>query len=316
MSHEGVFEQVPGGQLKTDQPIYLYLSTGPEALRVLTGGLTLRGPYRFASVTLKGLERRLDGIIEPDDPDEPVRVLEFQGQAADAAWYNLLTKMGLTGERHPRRDVQGIGVFLRRADVPAYPRGIAGEGCSVRAVYLDEVLRELMTREPDNPYVAVLAPLVIADDQELAAQAPTLWQRVRAADLPEPARDTLSEVLLFWFMDRFKTLTRDEVRAMLSFWTSIEETSGYQAIKEEGREEGLKEGRAEGLLQAKADTLTRLLVRRFGSLPGWAAARIAAADLAQLDAWIDGLLDARDLPDLLGGLLADLPRPADDPARH
>ena len=299
---------LPEAGTKTDQPIWLYLSAGPEAFRVLTGGLTLTGPYRFASVTLKGLERRLDGIIEPEDPDEPVRVLEFQGQGAHPAWYNLLTKMGLFGERHPKRDVQGIGVFLRRADAPLYPRGIAGEGCPVRAVYLDEVLKDLLAREPDNPYVAVLAPLVIADDAELAAQGPALWQRVRAAELTEPARDALSEVLLFWFMDRFKTLTRDEVRAMLSFWRSIEETSGYQAIKDEGREEGRDQGRAEGRLKAKTDDLTRLLTRRFGPLPEWAAARIAAADLPQLDTWIDGLLDPPSLTDLLGA--------ADAPARH
>lgn len=298
--------------MKTDQPIWLYLSTGPEAFRVLTGGLTLKGPYRFASLTLKGLERRLDGIIETEDPSEPVRVLEFQGQAAEAAWYNLLTKMGLFGERHPKRDVQGIGVFLRRADAPAYPRGIAVAGAPVRAVFLDEVLNDLLVREPDNPYVAVLAPLVMTDDRELAARAPALWQRVRAAELPEPARDTLSEVLLFWFMDRFKTLTRDEVRAMLSFWTAIEETSGYQAIKDEGRaegrDEGRAEGRAEGLRKAKTDDLSRLLTRRFGPLPEWAGGRIAAADLAQLDAWIDGLLDAPGLTELLG--------PADGPACH
>ena len=154
----------------------------------------------------------------------------------------------------------------------------------------------------------MLAPLVIADDAQLAAQAPALWQRVRAAALTEPARDALSEVLLFWFMDRFKTLTRDEVRAMLSFWRSIEETSGYQAIKDEGRQEGRDEGRAEGRLKAKTDDLTRLLTRRFGPLPEWATARIAAAELSQLDTWIDGLLDAPSLTDLLGSV--------DAPARH
>lgn len=95
---------------------------------------------------------------------------------------------------------------------------------------------------------------------------------------------------------------------MLSFWRSTEETSGYQAIKDEGREEGRDEGRAEGLLKAKTDDLMRLLSRRFGPLPEWARARIAAADLPQLDTWIDGLLDAPSLTDLLG--------PADASPRH
>jgi hypothetical protein len=94
--------------MKTDQQIDLYLDAGPEAFRVLTGGLTLDGPYRFASITLKGIERRLDGICEPEGHEGPVYALEFQGQSAQAAWYNLLTKMGLYGERHPERDVQGL----------------------------------------------------------------------------------------------------------------------------------------------------------------------------------------------------------------
>jgi len=52
--------------MKTDHPIYLFLSAGAEAFRVLTGGQRLEGEYRFCSLTIKGLERRLDGIFEPE----------------------------------------------------------------------------------------------------------------------------------------------------------------------------------------------------------------------------------------------------------
>ena len=52
--------------MRTDHPVYLFLSAGPEAFRVLTGGQRLIGEYRFCSLTIKGLERRLDGIFEPD----------------------------------------------------------------------------------------------------------------------------------------------------------------------------------------------------------------------------------------------------------
>ena len=63
--------------MRTDHPIYLYLSAGPEAFRVLTGGLQLDGPYRFSSLTLKALERRIDGLLEPDGHDGPVQLVEF-----------------------------------------------------------------------------------------------------------------------------------------------------------------------------------------------------------------------------------------------
>lgn len=64
------------------------------------------------------------------------------------------------------------------------------------------------------------------------------------------------------------------------------------------REEGLAEGRAAG----QAHLLTRLLVRRFGSLPTAAQQRIAAASLDQLDQWADRVLDAPTLDAVLGPL--------------
>ncbi|WP_338113708.1 DUF2887 domain-containing protein [Thiococcus pfennigii] len=102
--------------MKADHPIYLFLSAGAEAFRVLTGGQEFDGAYRFCSLTIKG-----PGIFEPDGHDGPVYVVESQGQASEKAWYNLLSKIGLYGEEHPRRDVIGIGIFLREQDVPAFP---------------------------------------------------------------------------------------------------------------------------------------------------------------------------------------------------
>jgi hypothetical protein len=286
--------------MKTDQPIYLSLNAGPEAFRVLTGGIGLEGAYSFRSLTVKGLERRLDGICEPDGHDGPVYVLEFQGQAAEAAWYNLLTKMGLYGERHPRRDVQGIGVFLRAAQAPRFPRRISGVDSPVRAVFLDGFLPDWLERESDNPYLAVLAPLVIGDDAELKARAPGLWQQVQDAPIAAEQRDTLTQVMLFWFLERFRDLTAREVWSMLNLLTPIEETRGYQSIKAEGKAEGMAAGMAAGKAEAKAEDLARLLTRRFGPLPEWASARVAKAPLPQLDVWLDGIFDTRTLADLLG----------------
>ena len=202
--------------MKTDHPIYLFLSAGAEAFRVLTGGHELAGPYRFCSLTIKGLERRLDGLFEPEGHSGPVYVVEFQGQRADKAWYNLLTKIGLYGEEHPQRDVIGVGIFLRE--------------------------------------------------------------------------------------------TAKEVWAMLNLVTPIQETKAYQSIFAEGRDKGWAEGRdkgwaegeAQGLAKGKADSLKHLLRRRFDAVPAWAAQRIDAASIAQLDAWLDGIFDASSVEALIG----------------
>jgi hypothetical protein len=82
--------------MKTDQAIYTYLRTGAEAFRILTGGLRLSGPYRFRSITFKAIERRADGVCEPETGNVgSIYVVEFQAQPKDTAWYNLMTKVGL-----------------------------------------------------------------------------------------------------------------------------------------------------------------------------------------------------------------------------
>ncbi len=278
--------------MKTDHPIYLFLSAGPEAFRILTGGLRLEGGYRFCSLTIKTLERRLDGILEPDGHEGPVYAIEFMGQPAPGAWYNLLTKIGLYGEQYPEREVTGILIYLRERDRPACPSWIGARGSMPFGVSLEQVLPDWLAREPDNPYVAALAPLVIADDATLQAQAPALWHTVESAPLPQAQRDLLAQVLEFWFFERFRGLTAKEIWAMLNLVTPIQETRAYRSI--------FAEGEAEGKAEGKADTLKRQLTRRFGALPDWARRRIEAAPVAQLDLWLDGIFDTGSAEDLIG----------------
>ncbi|WP_295450757.1 DUF2887 domain-containing protein [uncultured Thiodictyon sp.] len=288
--------------MKTDHPIYLFLSACAEAFRVLTGGLSLAGEYRFCSLTIKGLERRLDGIFEPEGHPGPVYVVEFLGQPAPAAWYNLLTKIGLYGEQHPERDVVGVLALLREQDTPRYPSGVGDARSLVTGVALDRILPDWLAREPENPFVAVFAPLMIEDDAELQARAPALWRTVQTA--PLAVRDVLSQVLEFWFFERFRGLTAKEIWSMLNLVTPIQETRAYQSIfaegKIEGKIEGKTEGKTEGETAGKVGTLKRQLTRRFGALPAWGERRIDAAPITQLDAWLDGIFDAASLTDLIG----------------
>lgn len=62
----------------------------------------------------------------------------------------------------------------------------------------------------------------------------------------------------------------------------------------EGRQRGLQEGQHEGHVKA----LTELLVRRFGSLPRGAKARLRDADEATLSRWTLRVLDATRLEDV------------------
>lgn len=54
-----------------------------------------------------------------------------------------------------------------------------------------------------------------------------------------------------------------------------------------------------GRVEGKREAIQYLLTRRFGPLPSAAAERVAQADREQLELWLDRLLDARTLDDLL-----------------
>ena len=202
----------------------------------------------------------------------------------------------------------GVGVFLREQDVPPYPSWANRGDAPLLRVSLRAVLPQWLAREPDNPYVAVFAPLLIEDDAELRARAPMLWRTVQTAAVPAEVRDVLGEVLEFWFFERFRGLTAKEIWAMLNLVTPIQETRAYQSIfaegeakgKAEGEAKGKAEGEAKGKAEGKASALKRQLTRRFGPVPAWAERRIDAAPVALLDAWLDDIFDAASLEDLIG----------------
>ncbi|MBF0109790.1 MAG: Rpn family recombination-promoting nuclease/putative transposase [Magnetococcales bacterium] len=87
----------------------------------------------------------------------------------------------------------------------------------------------------------------------------------------------------------------EEELNMMSIFAQEHFTKGLQ----EGERKGLQEGERKGLQEGEATSLRRLLQRRFGPLPEWATTRIAKANIATLETWIDRVLDARTLEEAL-----------------
>ena len=65
-----------------------------------------------------------------------------------------------------------------------------------------------------------------------------------------------------------------------------------------GKAEGIAEGEARGKAEGKAETLLQLLQRRFGAVPPEVEERVGRASTAQLDAWLDKVIDAPTLADI------------------
>jgi len=72
-------------------------------------------------------------------------------------------------------------------------------------------------------------------------------------------------------------------------------------IAEKWLQEGRQEGIQEGMQKGEANTLARLLERRFGAVPDAVRERVATASLEQLDTWLDTVIDAESLDEVFGG---------------
>jgi predicted transposase YdaD len=67
----------------------------------------------------------------------------------------------------------------------------------------------------------------------------------------------------------------------------------------QGLAEGLAEGKAQGRAEGEANSLLRLLEKRFGAIPTHTKQRIFAADLASIQEWSDRAIDAPDVDSVL-----------------
>ncbi|GAA3961543.1 hypothetical protein GCM10022278_19460 [Allohahella marinimesophila] len=74
----------------------------------------------------------------------------------------------------------------------------------------------------------------------------------------------------------------------------------YREALEAGRKLGIEQGREEGAELAEAKILKRQLTKRFGLLDEETIAQIDKASSAQLELWLDQVLEAESLQDLLG----------------
>jgi hypothetical protein len=79
-----------------------------------------------------------------------------------------------------------------------------------------------------------------------------------------------------------------------------EQREAVMSVMAQEREQGRIEGEAQGKARGKAEALLQLLERRFHGVPEPYHAQVLAADVEQLDTWIDAVLDAESIDAVFG----------------
>jgi predicted transposase YdaD len=257
--------------MKTDEFFYMIFRRRPELLFELLG-LPREDDYLFESVEVKHTKKRIDGLFVSQQGKAPNVFAEFQGYKDKTIYWRTLRQVATWYEQHPddKSSFRMVILFLNRNLDPGPPKEIADGSCPLTRAYLPECLSRISGKT--SPLV-VLEPLVLEDASELRERAPSWKGALRDLNLEEKDRIFWVELLEYAVIQRFPSLTMQEIRKMLQM-TPLEETvAGKQLIAmgiskgiQEGIQKGIQKGKLEGIQEGKLEGLERGLKK--GELVG------------------------------------------------
>ncbi|MCB1098063.1 MAG: DUF2887 domain-containing protein, partial [Verrucomicrobiae bacterium] len=225
------------GPMHTDKETYQIFRRFPQLLFELAE-IDDPGKCSMEAVTVKSLQRSMDGLVRPEDPDQPLNIIEIQFQRADNIYNRIVVEMALVQEANDMRSVRGLIFFASRSLDPT----VAPWTTCVQAVMLDEALARREAALPDDPFVAVFKPVFESDDSKLEKEAATHYRHLQISDqLNTDQAETLQMVFLGWFLERFRDRSHKEI-AMILDLPDIEDTRAGRELLEKGLEQGLEQG--------------------------------------------------------------------------
>jgi predicted transposase/invertase (TIGR01784 family) len=284
--------------MRTDKQLYTLLQTVPSLFTDLTG-IPLSPDYVFAAVTLKALERDLDGLLFPSQPPTDsaytVYVVEFQAYYDKLIYPRLLQEACTYQLQQADKplEVEAILIFLNATydpkQAPWHELGRSGKP-GLRVFYLDEMIATL----PAGHFLkALFLPLLEEDAEYVRQHAQAAHQQLWATtDLQAAQKENLMAIFQSWLTQRFANLSKEEIQTMLRLpEVPLEQTRFYREVRQLGLKEGIKRGIEKGEL----NLLVRLLRKRFGELPPWVEQKLNHADTVSLEEWGERVLDAESL---------------------
>lgn len=253
--------------MKTDALFYELFQTAPQTFFELLQ-ITPLCLYRFESLTLKTSEKRIDGVLEPEEENRTIYFLEVQASPDETIYWRTMREVSTYFEQRPKlkdNDWQAIILWLNITDDPGFSTlSLLAQPPSPRLIAADllQLLRQL---NETALALNVLGPLVVETEIEVRQNVLTWVENIQQTPgLDKDTGQRLITVLSQFIEQRFRTLTYKELSHMLRL-TPLEETaSGQELLKNE-----------------RVETLTELIQLKFVLSPGMKEA--ITVDLQKLD---------------------------------
>jgi predicted transposase YdaD len=274
--------------MKTDVLFHQIFKLHPEWIYDLLGE-PCPGPCTFESITVKQLERRLDGLVQPIDERQAQVVVEFQFYPDPLIYIRTTEELCAVQRQAPERPIDGVIFFGERSLDPR----TAPWTRSIRSVYLIELWRQWQSEPAPHPLLSLFAPIFEEDEMQLEAEAAVLYESVGSAATSPEDRRKLQDLFFSLLGSRLTHKTRTEIAKMLPI-RDLKETVWGKELYDEGLNAGEARGEARGEVKGKATTLAHIAQKRFGKLAPAALDSIHCLDFIQLEGLEEVLLDLKD----------------------
>jgi predicted transposase/invertase (TIGR01784 family) len=245
--------------VKTDTIFYRLFQSFPSIFfELIDSSPQQANIYQFASVEVKQLAFRIDGVFLPnlDTPDQPIYFLEVQFQPDSKFYSRFFSEIFLYLDKTElNNNWRGVVIFPSRnvdtSNIERYTELL--ESRRVSRIYLDE-----LTVDSSESVGIASIKLIVASSEAAIEQGKSLIAKIRSESENEPQERELLELIKAILIYKLPETNRREIEEMFSL-SDLKNTRVYQEALEEGRQEGKQEGRQEGDLQGKLASVPFML---------------------------------------------------------
>ncbi|MBW4648191.1 MAG: Rpn family recombination-promoting nuclease/putative transposase [Kastovskya adunca ATA6-11-RM4] len=214
--------------------------------------------YQFASVEVKQLSFRIDGVFLPaaDAREQPIYFVEVQFQSDARLYSRFFSEIFLYLDKTELdNNWRGAVILPRRSmdtgETERYSELLNSE--RVSRIYLDE-----LGETSEQSLGITTIQLVVAREETAIEQGRELIERVKVEIGDEPQRRELLQLIETILVYKLPRISRREIEAMFSL-SDLKQTRVYQEALEEGRQEGKQQGRQEGRQEGKLESVPFML---------------------------------------------------------
>ncbi len=228
--------------MKTDELLYELVRLDPKSVFRLVQ-LDLKGEYTFESITLKTIEKRIDGFLKRIDGPGPNVFVEFQGWDDPKIYWRSFREVCMFYEE---RDDPAPFILIVVFIDPKYDPGNLPMNVEPPNQFFRLNLSDALNAITQSPGILTVLKPLVSPRHEIRDHIQEWKAEVTSLPLSNEKIQKIIELLEFAVWQKLPNLSLKEVQKMIQL-TPLEETVAGKELIQIGVRQGQKKGQETGI---------------------------------------------------------------------